>query len=378
MTQHSATAGEPLDLSRMREQLVERIWLAWLLVALLGWPTSMVRIWSTGWQPVFAMHTGLALGMIGLYLARRRLGIGFKITTAIALPFLIGIPALLNLGFYSAGLLWMVIGCLVAALFLRRRQVVVILIAEALFLSAVAWAFVTGHLVVPVDGNTYIQRADAWFGLLVGTLTASVAVILAVQQYNRSLTELIATVTEQRDLIYHHAMHDALTGLASLRLARDRLQQACARASRSHGRVALLFIDLDRFKDVNDRFGHDAGDAVLKAVGRRLQAALRGIDTAARIGGDEFLVIMADVETDEGVLALVERLRVSLAEPVLHDGRSHSVGASIGIARFPDDAATPEQLLSRADRAMYRIKADSRRDRTEDAGSRAGPWQPGA
>ncbi len=119
MTQGTPAINDPLDVAGMRERLVDRIWLGWLLVAILGWPTSLVRILSTGWQPVFAVHTMLALSVIGLYLQRRRLSTGFKIATATALPFLIGIPALLDFGFYSAGLLWLVMGCLVAALFFR-------------------------------------------------------------------------------------------------------------------------------------------------------------------------------------------------------------------------------------------------------------------
>ena len=342
---------------QIRRQLVDRIWLGWLLVAVIGWPTSLARVLSAGWHPVFMSHTLLAVMMVGLFACRQRLPISFRVAVATAMPFLIGIPALLSFGFYSAGLLWLVMGCLIAALFLDRRVVVGLLLAEALFLAAVAWAFTEGHLVAAVDGRSYIQRLDAWIGLLVGTLTASITVVLAIQQHNRSLAELLDTVTEQRDLIYHQAMHDPLTGLATRQLARDRIARACARALRNDSRVALLFIDLDGFKAINDRHGHEAGDAVLETLGRRLAGAVREIDTAARIGGDEFLVVCVEVggAAETGVAA--DRLLDLLVTPVEHAGHSLRVGASIGIALFPQQATTPEQLMACADQAMYQAKA---------------------
>ena len=356
MTPAKPEHAAPLTADLIRGQLVDRIWLGWLLVALIGWPTSLLRILSAGWHPVFATHTALAVAMVGLYLYRRRLPVGFRVAVATLMPFLIGVPALLSFGFYSAGLLWLVMGCLVAALFLDRRVVVGLLIAEAVFLALVAWGFTEGHLTPVIDGRTYIQRADAWLGLLVGTLAASITVVLAIQQHNRALSELLDTVTSQRDLIYHQAMHDPLTGLASRRLARDRIYRACARATRQHGRVALLFIDLNGFKAINDQHGHEAGDALLQAVGKRLTSTIREIDTAARLGGDEFLVLCVDPGETDDIGALADRLLAALIEPVEHGNRSLRVGASIGIALFPDHAASAEQLLACADHAMYRAK----------------------
>jgi diguanylate cyclase (GGDEF)-like protein len=151
------------------------------------------------------------------------------------------------------------------------------------------------------------------------------------------------------------ANQDALTGLPALRLARDRLQMACNQADRDNSQIAVLFIDLDGFKAANDQFGHAAGDQVLKTVAARLVDTIRSGDTAARHGGDEFLVILNSVGP-EGAAQVAGKLVEAIARPIPYEGAAIKVGASIGIAIFPDHAGTPEELLHLADHAMYVVK----------------------
>jgi diguanylate cyclase (GGDEF)-like protein len=154
----------------------------------------------------------------------------------------------------------------------------------------------------------------------------------------------------------HEAVHDPLTGLANRTLFRDRLQQALARSERSAGRVGLLFLDLDNFKQVNDAYGHAAGDAVLVELASRVQAAVRPFDTVARIGGDEFVVLCEQVD-NQVVVALGQRLQEAIRLPLATGGTVHELSASIGIALGPDD---PDVLLAHADSALYRAKARGR------------------
>jgi diguanylate cyclase (GGDEF)-like protein len=151
------------------------------------------------------------------------------------------------------------------------------------------------------------------------------------------------------------ANHDALTGLPAARLAGDRLLMACHQAGRERTHVALLFIDLDGFKAANDRHGHAAGDLVLKEVASRLRDAIRSGDTAARHGGDEFLVILNGVGT-EAAKQVAAKLCDVIGEPIYYGAAEIRIGASIGIAIFPDHARTPEDLLRLADQAMYAVK----------------------
>ena len=166
-------------------------------------------------------------------------------------------------------------------------------------------------------------------------------------------------VTEQRRaqaLAVHLAHHDAMTGLANRMLFMDRLRQSMARAKRGD-RMAVLYIDLDRFKPVNDRLGHAVGDAVLKRVAERLRSVVRETDTVARLGGDEFVVIQCGTASTLDVTKLARRIETAIAAPIQVEEHVVDVGASIGIAIAPDDDTDPDGLLQKADSALYRAKA---------------------
>lgn len=173
---------------------------------------------------------------------------------------------------------------------------------------------------------------------------------------NRDITDRKAA---EEDIAFY-ATHDALTRLPNRYLLMDRLQSALAVARRSQTKVALLYIDLDDFKPINDSLGHSAGDQTLQTVASRLQASIRQSDTAARLGGDEFVVILPNI-TDLGAVSTVtEQLHRTLSEPYpLTDGQGH-VGVSIGVALFPADADSGDKLLDAADRALYAVKGSGK------------------
>jgi diguanylate cyclase (GGDEF)-like protein/PAS domain S-box-containing protein len=165
-------------------------------------------------------------------------------------------------------------------------------------------------------------------------------------------------VTERRQLedqLAHQALHDSLTNLANQSLFRDRVEHALTRISRTDGKLAVLFIDLDNFKTVNDSLGHAAGDLLLVAVTERLQRCLRPTDTAARLGGDEFAVILEDPATEQDVIAVAQRIVSSFKRTFTIDGTEVSASVSIGIACSTPDTSC-EQLLRNADLAMYTAK----------------------
>src|SRR5207248_994869 len=158
----------------------------------------------------------------------------------------------------------------------------------------------------------------------------------------------------------HLAQHDFLTDLPNRMLITDRLQQAISRARRQGRQVAALFMDLDRFKHVNDSLGHLVGDQLLKEVALRLTAAVRESDTVGRQGGDEFVVVLAELEGTGSVRATAAKLRAALTVPYQIGPHNLRVLASIGISIYPDDAGDAETLLSRADTAMYYAKESGR------------------
>ena len=160
----------------------------------------------------------------------------------------------------------------------------------------------------------------------------------------------------ERMWLERQALHDPLTKLPNRLLLIDRARQAVARLRRSHGLVALLFIDLDRFKQINDNFGHAVGDHLLISVSERLAAMLRDSDTVARLGGDEFVILAEDLDSDTEALAVAERVLHALEEPFAIGSAEVSMFASVGVSVSHDYQADPEDLLREADVAMYRAK----------------------
>ena len=167
---------------------------------------------------------------------------------------------------------------------------------------------------------------------------------------------------EAEEQIRRLAYYDPLTGLPNRRLITEQLGHAIARAERQRSPVAVVFVDLDHFKRVNDTFGHAAGDDLLRTVGVRLASALRGCDahSIARLGGDEFIVLLPDLRRPEDAAGIAQRLVDTLAEPVLVQGTEIFVGGSVGVAMYPEDGADADVLLMNADIAMYRAKSAGR------------------
>lgn len=169
----------------------------------------------------------------------------------------------------------------------------------------------------------------------------------------------ISSLREARRRLEFQASHDPLTGLPNRALLNDRMAGAINRSQRHKQRVAVIFIDLDNFKDINDTLGHDRGDTVLREAARRLRSAMRDQDTVARLGGDEFVLLLEEVRDGE-IELLVERCRSALNEPIPLDDRSYSLTASIGVAVYPEDGDEVSDLLRSADAAMYRSKQAGR------------------
>jgi diguanylate cyclase len=178
------------------------------------------------------------------------------------------------------------------------------------------------------------------------------------QQIHQQFTELQANRLE----LEHLARHDPLTGLPNRRLFMERLANALERARRAKAPLAVMFIDMDHFKDINDAWGHDAGDAALQWVAQQLLANTRKTDTVARLGGDEFVVLLESPVQLDQIDGIAQKLIDSMREPWFFDGHLCTIGLSMGISVFPTNGRTADALLSAADSAMYCIKTSSRND----------------
>jgi diguanylate cyclase (GGDEF)-like protein/PAS domain S-box-containing protein len=161
---------------------------------------------------------------------------------------------------------------------------------------------------------------------------------------------------EQQEQLHHQATHDPLTGLPNRNLLTDRLMQAISYAQRYQRMIAVAFLDLDKFKHINDSMGHEAGDQLLKIVGERLAGCVRDSDTVARLGGDEFVLVLYDQANEDITYHAMQRVLGSISQPVMINGREMSITCSIGFAVYPQDGEDAETLIRNADTAMYRAK----------------------
>ncbi len=180
------------------------------------------------------------------------------------------------------------------------------------------------------------------------------------QELLQFVSTQVVTAIERKQLyarLERMAQYDELTGLPNRACFRDRLSTALARVRRNGGRIALLYLDLDRFKQVNDTYGHGGGDRLLQTVAERLGGCVRDTDTVARLGGDEFVVLLESIIDAEDAQRVVAKIRDAFEAPLPIAGHSLEIGMSIGIALYPEDGEVEAQLLKQADERMYLMKS---------------------
>ena len=205
--------------------------------------------------------------------------------------------------------------------------------------------------------------------LVFGIAAIALALLIArhtlrkIGQKSRQIDEQMVELERSRAALREEATHDPLTGLANRRLFYDRLQQAIRHAHRYGGKVGILYVDMDRFKDINDRHGHHIGDAVLMEVAQQLRDCVRESDSVARLGGDEFVVLLEGVQGRHDCVAAALKIEHSLAHSTRFDDLHLGIDASIGQAVYPDDGSDEDALIRAADAAMYRVKSGCESER---------------
>ena len=216
-----------------------------------------------------------------------------------------------------------------------------------------------------------LKQENVWQGEFIncrknGELFWEEAYISPVSDTNGVITSYVAVkldITERKRIeeqVKHMAHHDSLTALPNRNMFSDRLQQSLALAKRESSGIALMFVDLDRFKPVNDTYGHAIGDLLLQEVAKRMRATVRASDTVGRIGGDEFVVVLSKIDNEHPPLQVAEKLRLAMEQLFLLDGHTIHISATIGIALYPEHGLTEQELCQHADMAMYSAKQGGR------------------
>ena len=344
-------AALPLDAWRAR--LLDRL-LKVVIVAgwLVGIPSVLLAMVEGLWPLVIADSLTI-LWLTALYRLR---GVSHQARALqfLALLYLLSVTLLVMIGHVSQ--IYLMALPIMAVLLVSLRVAVGCLILNGITL------FALGFLLSADTGMTGVTEYPMlrWGAITLNFLLIDTALTIACAFLLRGMESALAEQQVNADRLQHQALHDALTGLANRRLLHDRIEQAISHARRTQRLAAVVLLDLDRFKNVNDSHGHDLGDELIVATAKRLQATVRGEDTVARLGGDEFVVLLSDA-TDEAELAsAVERVQAgivgvyNLSEHQLH------VTSSIGVSVFPRDGEDVATLLKNADTAMYRAKEGGR------------------
>ena len=361
MGKESQLHSEPdADIQGIRNAFVSNLWRGLFWVALLAVPLTLVRIYYNHWLPLYGYHLGASLVLALVARVQSHLAFGWRAGLLFSLLWLVGLPGIFSFGLAASGVWWLVLSCLVASVLYSPRFGTVVAIITIFALVLAGAGFMSGTLVPAIPLDRYLLLPSAWVSVILVTGIFLTLVLRSFAGYARATEGLLLKIKQQRDEIERLSLHDPLTSLPLASLAGDRIQMAMHAARRSGKRMALLYVDLDGFKNVNDSLGHDAGDSVLRTCAQRLRDCLRDEDTVARVGGDEFLVVIGGIGEARHAGRVAGKLVLATAQPIYFEGKCLTVGASVGIAIFPDDAGDARGLRQLADKAMYQAKQRGR------------------
>jgi len=313
---------------------------------------------TTPFGPLFPM--AIAIFVVCLHVARDRLSPEARAIILCLLCMSAGVAGLLVRGILEPAIFFFVLAVLCLNFVLTMRQIVVVSLVVFGVAGLITYFHFGGHHVIQVDPKQVFAAPAAWIMSLLVALYLVGVIAFTSNRYRTMVNELLLELDQERQQVTNLAFRDTLTGLLNLRALTNRAEPLIAQAARGKINPAVLFLDLDHFKAINDEFGHASGDEVLVQVAERLLKTVRQSDTLIRLGGDEFLVFIPDAENAEELEHLITRLRGAVFEPMQIDTHSLQVGISVGAARYPEQGGDLDALMRNADDAMYQDKARRR------------------
>lgn len=333
-----------------------------ILLALCTVPaviSSLARIPEMGLQPSMLFHIVVGLLMIIIAVFRNILSFHVKTNVVLTLSVTISVVGLWDWGLVGNGFVWMLLSASLFALIYGSRAV---FIFNALFIAysaVVAYLYINGNLSVPVSQSQYSQSISAWSTAIIGAAMPLIIVSYTIIALVKKAGLLIIALENQKQQATHLAERDPLTGLYNLRVLNNRLEHAINLAKRQNMQIYLLNIDLDDFKQINDQYGHAAGDVALEYVAQKLIKVTRESDTVCRVGGDEFLILI-DTALEVPIKQIVYRIRNELATHINFEEHKLRIEASIGVAEYNHNSQqeiSSDHMIRMADQAMYQEKA---------------------
>lgn len=334
------------------------------LICLGALPLALSRTYASGWQLLYTIEILCFFIVVYAFVKRRTLDTAKQVWILLILDLIVSVSSIMTFGIAGSGVASGISCILICMYFINARAAIVIssVLAIAFFSSMYLFVFTDKEL--PMDGTSYISSFGFWATTLFGSCFFIMLSIFGMFKQRKVSFDLIQelqerneTIEKQKKALEHLANHDSLTGLTSLRMAKQKLQAAINKAESADHQSALFFLDLDGFKATNDNHGHSVGDLVLKETAVRIKSIIRENDTACRIGGDEFIILIEKVDDTRHIEDLSQRLIEIINKPIIAEENLVTVGVSIGVVTYPTVEKDAKSLLKKADKLMYEVKA---------------------
>ena len=350
-----------------REAAIPKFTYGVFCLASVALPLSLSRSIVTGWQLIYSIEIVCFLVIAVLCFFRKKIKSSIQAWALLFINLIIAVVCLFTFGIVGGAVVSSLSCILICIFFINARTAILIGTILLIAFATSSYLFVFQDRQLPLNEMIYVSTLSSWGTVLFGSVFFIILVVFGVFKQRREsfvlisqLEERTKVIEQQKHSLEHQANHDSLTGLPSLRLAQQQLEITLTKARIANYQSALFFLDLDGFKKINDSHGHAAGDSVLKETASRIVSTIRENDTACRIGGDEFIIIIEEVENAEHIEKLCARLIETINKPVSFENNMLKVGVSIGAVTYPTIAQDAKSLLQKADELMYQVKANGK------------------
>lgn len=354
------TYEEQLD--KVKTKLTRMLLFAFATVCTIGLPFSLWRWFDIGFQPIFVMHTAITVTAYLIMLLPHKQGYKTDLYLLTFLLTCLGLAGSLTFGLQSGTATFMTFGTFLVAILCGFRHAIYFSLAWCMTLGGIGYLFISGKITYAVQPNIYASMASSWVIVIVGISVSSLMCLVCGGILYREMTKMLKTIASQKDEIDFLANHDELTKLPTKRFLDDFIKRQLRVSQRNQQSCAFVFVDIDKFKDLNDKYGHELGDHCLMHLADVLKNAIREIDFVSRLGGDEFFLVLPALAPDEAreiVQGVLQRIFIELKKPFCHKDVCTHLVISCGVSFYPKDADTGKALKRKADFAMYEAKLHS-------------------
>lgn len=341
----------------LQQILADRLINTFALICAVGLPVSLYRWSEIGFQPIFIHHIVLSSIVFAAALCKKRVKALHLIIMVVIILTTMSFSGAATFGLQSGTVSFGIFTIFIIAFVWGLIPAIIYLSLWCLFIITLGYMFTHNIIQYQVDPSIYAYMPSAWAIVIIGTSITALFILIMGATFYRAFDTMLLELHEQKLQLAQLANKDPLTGLLNLRAGLEAFTTSAARAKRNNSLVAMLFIDVNKFKLINDVHGHVVGDQTLVDIATNLKAQLREYDYAIRVGGDEFIILLNDVTSSEQVLEISDRLVQQLEiKSALTPFITPKI--SVRIAIYPQDGSTFNELKQQADSAMYQAKED--------------------